>query len=74
MAENPAANQPTDIGNPKDVQGIVAVATVVGFIGVAGAAAIADVIRGVDPTPILNVIAPIAFGVVAFYFGVKSQQ
>jgi hypothetical protein len=61
-----------DISNPREVQGTVALVTVGGFMGVAGAAVIAQVIRGADPVPILNIIAPLAFGVIAFYFGSKK--
>lgn len=61
-----------DISNPREVQGTVALVTVGGFMGVAGAAVVAAVIRGTDPTPILNIIAPLAFGVIAFYFGAKK--
>lgn len=71
MSEN---SEKTNIGNPREVQGTVALITVGGFMGVAGAAVVADIFRGVDPTPILNVIAPLAFGVVAFYFGTKKAE
>ena len=72
MAKDETAESTGDVSNPREVQGTVALITVGGFMGVAGAAAIASVVRGVDPTPILNIIAPLAFGVVAFYFGSRK--
>jgi hypothetical protein len=69
-----AVEASADISNPREVQGTVALITVGGFMGVAGAAVVASVIRGADPTPILNIIAPLAFGVVAFYFGTKKSE
>jgi hypothetical protein len=67
-----AVDTSADISNPREVQGTLALITVGGFIAVAGAAVVADIFRGVDPTPILNILAPLAFGVVAFYFGTKK--
>jgi hypothetical protein len=72
--DDAAAESAGDVSNPREVQGTVALITVGGFMGVAGAAAIAVVVRGGDPTPILNIIAPLAFGVVAFYFGAKKSE
>jgi hypothetical protein len=71
VSEKPAE---TDLSNPREVQGTVALVTVGGFMGVAGAAVIAQIIRGSDPVPILNIIAPLAFGVIAFYFGSKKAE
>jgi len=70
--DDQAVEASVDISNPREVQGTVALITVGGFMGVAGAAVVASIIRGMDPTPILNIIAPLAFGVVAFYFGAKK--
>ena len=70
--DDQAVEASADISNPREVQGTVALITVGGFMGVAGAAVVASIIRGMDPTPILNIIAPLAFGVVAFYFGAKK--
>ncbi len=63
-----------DLSNPREVQGTIAVITVGGFMGVAGAAVIAQIVRGGDPVPVLNIIAPLAFGVIAFFFGTKKAQ
>ena len=72
MAKDETAESTGDVSNPREVQGTVALVTVGGFMGVAGAAVVATVIRGGDPVPVLNIIAPLAFGVIAFYFGSKK--
>jgi hypothetical protein len=60
------------LSNPHEIQGTIALVTVGGFMCVAGAAAIADVIRGLDPISILNVLSPLAIAVVSFFFGSKA--
>jgi len=68
------SEEKVDVGNPREVQGTLAIIAVLGFFVVSGAAAVAAIIRGQDPVPILNILAPLAFGVIAFYFGVKKSE
>jgi fucose permease len=70
MSEKPEAEASPSIGNPRDVQGILAIAVVGGAFVTAAVA----IIKGADVTTILNSILPLASVVVGFYFGIKSQQ
>ena len=60
------------VSNPREIQGTIALVAVLGFIVMAGAVVVADVIRGVDPTSALGALSPLATAVVAFYFGSKA--
>ena len=59
-----------DVGNPRDVQGIIALSVVGGAFLIAGVA----IVKGADVAQILGNVLPLASLVVGFYFGVKSQQ
>jgi hypothetical protein len=72
MGENPAPDQEVDVGNPRDIQGILALVIVIGFIAVAAAVIFTRVVT--DPTQIITALATLTASVVSFYFGVKSQQ
>jgi len=58
------------IGNPRDVQGVIAIGVVAGAFTVGGIA----ILRGTDPNVVLNNILPLASMVVGFYFGRKSAE
>lgn len=66
MSENGKVN----VGNPKDVQGILALGVVGGAFGVA----IIAIVKGADVTAVMNSVLPLASMVAGFYFGIKSQQ
>lgn len=70
MSEKPQTETGPGIGNPRDVQGILAIAVIGGAFVTAAVA----IIKGADVTTILNSVLPLASVVVGFYFGVKSQQ
>lgn len=76
MAENPApapapATQSASVGNPKDIQGILALSVVGGTFGVAVVAIVTGVANAVQ---VLASLLPLAGTIVGFYFGQKSQQ
>jgi hypothetical protein len=60
------------ISNPRDIQGILALAIVIGFIIIAAAVIFAHVVT--DPTAIITALSTLTASVVSFYFGMKSQQ
>ncbi len=60
----------TDIGNPHDVQGIIALGVIGGVFVIAGIA----IAKGADVVAVLNNLLPLGALVVGFYFGQKSQQ
>ncbi len=60
----------TDIGNPRDVQGILALVVIIAVFVIATVA----IVKGADVTAVLNSFLPLASMVAGFYFGVKSQQ
>ncbi|MGA8856792.1 MAG: hypothetical protein WB643_06440 [Candidatus Bathyarchaeia archaeon] len=82
MSENPPApNPPTpmapaptvvSVGNMQDVKGIVALVTVIGYLGISAAAIFTKTVP--DPTPLLTGLGVLATAVVMFFFGTKSGQ
>jgi hypothetical protein len=72
MAENPPAPANSVVGNPKDIQGILALAIIIGYVAIAAAVIFTHLVT--DPTAILTGLGTLAAAVSAFYFGVKSQQ
>jgi hypothetical protein len=60
------------VGNPQDIQGILALAIIIGYVATAAAVIFTHLVT--DPTAILTGISTLAAAVVAFYFGMKSQQ
>ena len=81
MAENPgstseAPQAPTSsgagngFGNPRDIQGILALAVIGGTFAVAGVAIYINVQNAVS---VLASVLPLAGTIVGFYFGQKSQ-
>ncbi len=79
MTENPSAPTPAlapqstgvSVGNPKDIQGILAL-TVVG--GTFAVAAVAIVTGAASAVQVLASVLPLAGTIVGFYYGQKSQQ
>lgn len=65
-----APDAKVNIGNPKDVQGILAISVVGGAFAVAAVA----IVKGADVMSVLNSVLPLAATIVGFYFGIKSQQ
>lgn len=65
-----SSDEKASIGNPRDVQGILALSVVGGAFAIAGVA----LVKGADATQILGAVLPLASLVTGFYFGVKSQQ
>jgi hypothetical protein len=61
----------TSIGNPRDIQGILALSVVGGTFGVAVVAIVTGVANAVS---VLASLLPLAGTIVGFYFGQKSQQ
>jgi hypothetical protein len=71
-SENPpTSNEKVDIGNPRDIQGILALSVVGGTFGVAAVAIATGVANAVQ---VLASVLPLAGTIVGFYFGQKSQQ
>lgn len=76
MAENaaptpaPAAQPSAAVGNPKDIQGIIALGVVGGAFAIAGVA----IATGTAAASVLASVLPLASVVVGYYFGMKSQQ
>ena len=62
-----------DISNPRDVQGILAIALTAGFLGIA-AFALTKAGTMQDVISVVNIIAPLASLVLGFYFGKKSAE
>jgi uncharacterized membrane protein len=59
------------VGNPRDIQGILAIVIVIGYVVIAAAVIFAKIVT--DPSPILTGLLGIVGSVTGFYFGVKSQ-
>ncbi len=75
MSENqPAQPAPpnVNVGNMQDVKGIVALVTVIGYLGISAAAIFTKTVT--DPTPLLNGLGILATAVVMFFFGTKTAQ
>lgn len=70
MSENPP-DEKVNVGNPRDIQGILALGVVFGTFAIAGAAIVTGAATAKD---VLSSVLPIAGTIVGFYFGVKSQQ
>ena len=79
MSENPQTPQPGTptatlgagtVGNPKDIQGIIALGVVGGAFAIAGVA----IATGTAAASVLASVLPLASVVVGYYFGMKSQQ
>ena len=58
------------VGNPQDIQGILALLVIISVFVIAAVA----IIKGADVIQILNSFLPMATLVLGFYYGVKSQQ
>jgi hypothetical protein len=58
------------VGNPKDIQGIIALGVVGGAFAIAGVA----IATGTAAASVLASVLPLASVVVGYYFGMKSQQ
>ena len=65
-------NDKPNVGNPQDIQGILALAIIVGYVAISAAVIFTHLVT--DPTTILTGLSTLAAAVSAFYFGVKSQQ
>ena len=63
-------SEKVNVGNPRDVQGIMGL----GVVGGAFVLAAVAIARGADAASILNAFLPLAGTIVGFYFGIKSQQ
>jgi hypothetical protein len=83
LAENPAptptasastttTSEVVSVGNMQDVKGIVALVTVLGYLGISAAAIFTHTVP--DPTPLLTGLGVLATAVVMFFFGTKSGQ
>ena len=59
-----------NVGNPQDIQGILAL-IIIGAILVVSAIAL---LKGADPLMVLDKLLLLGAVVVGFYYGVKSQQ
>jgi len=62
-----------DITNPRDVQGILAIAVTAGFLGIT-AFALTKASTMQDVLSVLNLIAAPASLILGFYFGRKSAE
>lgn len=63
----------TDISNPRDVQGILALLVTAGLLAVVGFAMTkAGSIQ--DAVSVVNILAPLAALVLGFYFGKKAAE
>jgi hypothetical protein len=60
------------VGNPQDIQGVLALAIILGYVAISAAVIFTHLVA--DPTTILTGLSTLAAAVSAFYFGVKSQQ
>jgi sulfite exporter TauE/SafE len=69
----PNAQAEPDIGNPRDIQGILALTVTGGFLAVAGVA-VAKASSIQDVLNVLQVVAAPALLILGFYFGQKSAQ
>jgi hypothetical protein len=58
------------IGNPRDVQGILALVFVSGSLAIAGVA----IATGASALSVLAEVLPMTGTILGYYFGVKSQQ
>jgi small-conductance mechanosensitive channel len=72
QATTPSTTEKVSVGNPKDIQGILALAIIIGYVAIAAAVIFTHLVT--DPTAILTGLSTLAAAVSAFYFGVKSQQ
>jgi hypothetical protein len=65
-----------DIGNPRDIQGILALVVTGGFIGTAIVATFVALWRGTvqDGVSVLNIIAAPASLIIGFFFGKKAAE
>lgn len=83
MAENPPAPTPlpvvvdastaqagASIGNPRDIQGILALVFVGGTLGIAGVA----IVLGASAAAVLSEVLPLTGTIIGYYYGQKSQQ
>lgn len=60
----------TSIGNPRDIQGILALVVVGGTFGIAAVA----IALGTAAATVLSAVLPLAGTIIGFYYGQKSQQ
>ena len=65
-----SSDEKVNIGNPRDIQGVIAVGVIGGVFAIAGIA----IAKGADVVAVLNNLLPLGALVVGFYFGQKSQQ
>lgn len=70
MSGNPP-DEKVSVGNPKDIQGILALGVVGGTLVIATAAIVTGAASAKD---VLASVLPITGTIVGFYFGQKSQQ
>jgi len=71
--EQPRVEAAADLGNPRETQSILAYIVTIGFFLIAGIA-IARATSFQDIVGILNIVAPLAVMVLAFYFANKAAQ
>jgi hypothetical protein len=82
MAENPTDTPATaapaaaatadgsGVGNPRDVQGILALVVVGGTFAIAAVA----IVLGTSAATVLAAVLPLSGTIIGFYYGQKSQQ
>ena len=71
-----AVETSADIGNPRDIQGILALIVTGGFIGTAVVTTFVAMWRGTvsDALSVLNLIAAPASLIIGFFFGKKAAE
>ncbi|MGA2971881.1 MAG: hypothetical protein ABSE39_04555 [Candidatus Bathyarchaeia archaeon] len=60
----------TSVGNPRDIQGILALVFVGGTLGIAAAA----IVLGASAVTVLSEVLPLTGTIIGYYYGQKSQQ
>lgn len=65
-----AVAQGASVGNPRDIQGILALVFVGGTLGIAGIA----IVLGASAAAVLSEVLPLTGTIIGYYYGQKSQQ
>lgn len=63
-----------DLSNPKQTQSILALSVVLGAVTTCGAATIAAIIRGGDPTAFVSALVSMALTALGYYFLDKQKS
>lgn len=60
----------SSVGNPRDIQGILALVFVGGTLGIAAVA----IVLGASAASVLSEVLPLTGTIIGYYYGQKSQQ